>query len=224
MQDIFGGDKQLLEAFKKTLSESRLTRYIAACGGDSAKAIDLYYWNSKLGETFHLPLQMWEVALRNQLNSFLCWKYKANWPFDDVKGTRQLSTSDRRKVHEAIERQRELRKVKIVPTGAVVANLSAGFWVSLLGKHYDLPFVWRHNLKRVFPAEPSITRDEASAICDQLLDLRNRVAHHEPIFHLPLEERRLQIDRLLKAMCPASHHFANVGCAFSTTWKARPHP
>jgi hypothetical protein len=58
------------------------------------------------------------------------------------------------------------------------------FGVSLLNKSYDVPFVWRHNLSRIFPGEKALTRDEASRLCDGRLDLRNLVAHHEPIYHV----------------------------------------
>jgi hypothetical protein len=37
----------------------------------------------------------------------------------------------------------------------------------------------RYNLARIFPKEPTITREDASTLCNGLLDLRSRVAHHD---------------------------------------------
>ena len=74
-----------------------------------------------------------------------------------------------------------------VTTDAIVADLSAGFWGSLLTRRYDVRFTWRYNLGRIFPNAAGLTRGAVWPICDGLLDLRNRVAHHKPIFHLPLE-------------------------------------
>lgn len=221
MQDVFGNQTNLYDVLRGTVTDARLTRYMNTCSNDQAKAIDLYYWNAKLGESFHVALQTWEIALRNRLNVFLLAKIGNNWPFED-RSLRKLHERERNKVRAAVTRQKYARKGQTVPVGAVVADLSAGFWVSLLSKRYDLPFVWRKNLDSVFPND-NLERFEVSEICNKLLDLRNRVAHHEPVFHLPLEARREEIDRLLAAMCPASHALTNASCPFATTWAARPH-
>lgn len=224
MQDIFQNHKHFYDLLRTTLSDQRLTKYSATSNGDSQKAIDLYYWNSQLSECLYIPLQAWEIALRNRLNLFFCWKYGTNWPFTE-KGTRQLKRNEKQKLDDAIERQRINRGAAAVSVGSVLADLSPGFWVALLSKRYAIPFVWAKNgnLRRIFPHEPAIAQEDASDICNKLLDLRNRIAHHEPIFHLPLDARRGEIDRLLVAMCPASHGFANVACRFSTVWAAKPH-
>src|SRR5262249_25127224 len=132
------------------------------------------------------------------------------------------TSNDRRKLEESITRQRQLRGIQTVPTDAIVADLSAGFWVSLLNKSYDVPFAWRYNLVRIFPGEKSMTRTEASDLCDGLLDLRNRVAHHDPIYHLPLTDRRNHLSRLLTAMCTTTNAYVAASCTFSVVWTAKP--
>ena len=224
MQDIFSKDEHFYDLLRKTLSDQRLTKYSSACGGDSRKALDLYYWNSQLSECLYMPLQAWELALRNKLNLFFCWKFGTNWPFNE-KGTRQLKRNELAKVQDAVERQTINRGATGLSVGSVVADLSPGFWVALLSKRYAVPFVWARNgnLRRIFPHEPDIEQQDASDICNNLLDLRNRIAHHEPVFHLPLAARRKEIDRLLLAMCPGSHGFANIACRFPRIWDAKPH-
>jgi hypothetical protein len=111
---------------------------------------------------------------------------------------------DRDRVSEAITRQRQRRSADPVPLDAIVADLSAGFWTALLAGRYDVPFSWRYNLARVLPKEPKLTRAEASKKCDALRELRNRIAHHEPILHLPLSDHWDDIKRLVDAMCPGA--------------------
>ena len=225
MQDIFSKNPKFYDLLRITATDQRLTKYINACGGDSVKVSDMYFWNAQLSECLYVPLQAWEIALRNKLNTFLCWKYGQRWPFDE-KGVRQLKENEKGKVLDAIKRQTERRGAAGVSLGSVVADLSPGFWVALMSKRYAIPFRWgpHGNLQRIFPHEPKIDQQEVGEICNRLLDLRNRVAHHEPVFHLPLDAYRKDIDRLLLAMCPASHAYANVACRFSTVWQARPHP
>lgn len=209
--------------FRLTLSEARFARYLNAVGGNEQAAVNLYHWNTELSKALYPSLQMWEVALRNRLNSFLCWKFKPNWPFDQERALRQLTNNERRKVEEAIFRQRQLRSIKKVSVGAVVADLSIGFWVALLHSSYDVPFKWRFNLPRIFPRE-ALVRPTASKMCDGLLILRNRVAHHEPIYDLPLEERRKELTVLLSAMCLTSSAYVDACCTFAAVFAARPWP
>jgi Abi-like protein len=215
-------NEEKIKSFRSTVSEPRFARYLAETKGVQAAAINLYHWNTELSKSFYTSLQMWEVALRNKLNAFLCWKFDANWPYDTQRAIRQMTNNDRRKVEESIIRQRQLRGIQAVPTDAIVADLSAGFWVSLLNKSYDVPFSWRYNLARIFPGEQTIPRSDAARLCDGLLDLRNRVAHHEPIYHLQLTDRRNELDRLLKAMCATTNAYVAASCTFGVVWSAKP--
>ncbi len=164
---------------------------------------------------------MWEIALRNRLNSFLIWKYNAKWP-SDQRVLRTLARPEGKRLAEAIERQTRQRGSAGVSTDAIVADLSAGFWVSLLAKSYDVPFAWRYNLPKIFPNEPRLDRANAITMAGHLLDLRNRVAHHEPIYHLPLAERRADLDRLLAGMCQPSHLYVSGVCTVAAVLRAAP--
>ena len=104
-------------------------------------------------------------------------------------------------------------------TNQIVADLSAGFWVSMLTKSYEISFAWRHNLERVFPNDASLDLQQAADMCKGILDLRNRIAHHEPILHLPLLERRQSVELLVSAMCPAHAAYLTEACTFAHEWK-----
>jgi Abi-like protein len=208
--------------FRVTLSEPRFGRYLAVSRGNEQAAVNMYHWNSELSKALYPSLKMWEIALRNKLNAFLCWKYNNNWPFDQTRALRQLKPSEQRKVSEAITRLQTKLQITGVPLSAIVADLSAGFWVALLGTSYDVPFSWRYNLARIYPGEKTFARAEAAAICGDLLDLRNRVAHHEPIYHLPLLQRREELKRVLTAICPIASAYVEASCTFAATYSAHP--
>lgn len=222
MQGIFTNNHEMVTAFRVTLSEPRLSRYLKKTNGNIVQAIELYYWNAKLAQSFYITLQMWEISLRNKINEFFVWKYGPGWPFDKVRFHRQLKSHDLRKVIDAIDRQAQSRGSSSVSTGSVVADLSAGFWVSMLSASYGIPFGWDKNLNRIFPREPNLSRHAASSICNDILDLRNRVAHHEPILDLPIDVLRDDVIRMLNAMCPAAHAYGSAACTFQVIWDTRP--
>jgi hypothetical protein len=75
----------------------------------------------------------------------------------------------------------------------VVAQLSFGFWVSLLsaGAAYDR-VLWVPTLHRAFPHYSGPRRPLHESLLTMVL-LRNRIMHHEPICHrdLPADHRKL---------------------------------
>jgi hypothetical protein len=221
MQAIFLNNEQAVNAFRATISEARFARYLKEAAGNAVHAIELYHWNALLSQSMYLPLQMWEVSLRNKLNQFLIFKYNAKWPYDD-RALRTLTGNENRRLRDTKLRFDPGNLGAQIPTDAIVADLSAGFWVSLLSKRYDVPFAWRYNLARVFPHGGKVDRAVASATCDRLLDLRNRIAHHEPIWQLNLPEMRADLDVLAGGMCTSGSAYINIACTFAGVWKARP--
>lgn len=221
MQPIFVEDEQKVKMFISTISKPRLTRYLKEANGNNGHALLLYHWNSLLSQCLYLHLQMWEISLRNKMNSFLCWKYGPRW-FEDARALRAFGKADNEKLSKTILRQLQNRKSSLT-VDQIVADLSAGFWVSLLSARYDVPFTWRYNLTgRVFTHGQPIERQEASDTCGRLLDLRNRVAHHEPIFHLDLVALRTDLERILESLCSATQEYLKSTCSFEDVWASRP--
>ena len=77
MQRLNSENEQFLNLMKCSLSEPRLTKYMKEGGGGSRRALELYYWNTRLAQSLYPVMQNWEVCLRNKINIFLIWKYKA---------------------------------------------------------------------------------------------------------------------------------------------------
>lgn len=207
---------------KNSLSPARFHRYIQDAGGSEQKAVKLYQWNALLSQSLYVILQCWEICLRNKLNEFLKWKYCEAWPYDQKRAVRNFGGMDSRRLARTLDRQHRSRGIKPVPTGAVVADLSAGFWVSMLSSSYDVPFSWRYNLCKIFPNERAMSRSDAWRICDATLQLRNRVAHHEPVYHLPLQQSYADLEMALSAMCRGTHAFVQSTCTFRAVAAMRP--
>lgn len=67
----------------------------------------------------------------------------------------------------------------------MVAELNSGFWRFLLDRHYQ-NVLWAPALRHAFPnLVPANRRTVYGPLC-RLNELRNRAAHHEPIYRLDL--------------------------------------
>ncbi|WP_326825191.1 hypothetical protein [Streptosporangium sp. NBC_01756] len=187
---------ELPEWFRRMFSAPRFAPYRNASGGDDARALELYRWNIEVSEAFYCPLHCLEVSLRNSQHTHLSAMFgRADWWV-----VAPLRKHEMTKIAQA---ERNLRdKGASVPTADdVVAELSFGFWVSLLSRSYDR-YLWVPVLHRAFPrysGRREALRDNLQA----MVLLRNRVMHHEPIHHRRLEADHMKIYRLLGYLEPA---------------------
>ena len=183
----FAFDDEILDALFAALSPERMATYIAAAGGERERALRLYTWNTAISAAFYGPLQGLEVALRNALHRELTAAYGPAWYDDPACGLDAGATS---RIAAAKDNLR--RGGYAVDPPHVVAELPFGFWVSLLGRggraptlgaprrNYEMT-LWRPCLHKAFRQE-RLRRVEAHRPLDYLRTLRNRIAHHEPIF------------------------------------------
>ncbi len=222
MQAIFAGKEALASSLASTISKARLNRYVKETNGNTISALSLYHWNTELSQAMYLSVQIWEVTLRNRLNTILQRRYGEDWPYDELVAVRQLTDSDKDKLLAAIARQRRNRRMRRPPTGSIVADLSAGFWVSLLSDSYEVPLGWSTYIGRVFAYDAAMDRATAHALCIRILDVRNRIAHHEPIYHLPLVDLQEAAARLIRGMCRGSCLYLAGKCELEAALANRP--
>jgi len=189
----------IISALEVSLSAERLTAYLRATGGDRERALRLYLWNTEISAALYSPLQGLEVALRNALHRELSRVYGTAW-YDNP--AIPLSSRAQDLVRDAKTSIAHNRKPVIPPR--VVAELSFGFWVSLLGPGpsalYEIR-LWRPILHKAFP-HAKLQRKDVHNPLDQLRLLRNRIAHHEPIFQRPLADDYQSILLILSWICP----------------------
>ncbi len=101
----------------------------------------------------------------------------------------------------------------------MVAELTFGFWITLLDRRYER-VLWPRLLRSAFPHMPAAIRQRQtlSKRFDDIRKLRNRVFHHEPILNRPnlIQEHAAIIDAIgwispaMKEMTKAIDRFPAV--------------
>ena len=182
----FSCDTGTLAEIEEALSRERLRTYLDAAGGDRERALRLYAWNTDVSGAFYGPLQGLEVTLRNAMSRCLAGLYGLAW-WDHPE-----ARLDRGALMRIVDARSKLaRSGHRNDTSRIVATLSFGFWVSLLGPgghiesgqkaNYEMT-LWRPALRQAFPYRDTLTRRQAHGPLNGIRELRNRIAHHEPIF------------------------------------------
>lgn len=205
--NMFTLNNEILETLEAVLSQERMTTYTTATGGDKEKALRLYTWNIAVSAAFYGPLQSLEVSLRNSMHQQLSLVYGPDWYDNNACG---LDAQSVKRVREAKDKLNKGRYPIDPPH--MVAELPFGFWVALLGKgghytfgnkkNYDMT-LWRPALHKAFP-HSRLSRRDTHRPLDYLRTLRNRIAHHEPIFSRHLQKDFQSILDVTGWICPAT--------------------
>lgn len=193
------------ELIAARLSHERLSGYLAVCESDLGRAISLYEWNVAMSGAFYELLCDVEISLRNALHEQLT-------DFNDRRGHGGHWYENHHGVLEEeaendIERARVRRKRKPESPGQIVSELTFGFWRFLLTKRYRST-LWPWALQHAFPNVDNKGRSQIPDRVARLNDLRNRVAHHEPIHTRKLEADLSDCEHVLDAICPTTKDWA----------------
>lgn len=86
--------------------------------------------------------------------------------------------------HKMVAKKRQ--ELFVVSHGQVIAQTTIAFWKRLYSSDYD-SILWRPSLKRVFPNK-KLKRSDISQALETIYAMRNRVAHHEPMYGQRLAE------------------------------------
>jgi hypothetical protein len=161
----FSYTDDLLDELEASLSRERLGTYLDAAGGDREGAIRLHAWNTAVSAAFYGPLQGLEVTLRNAMHSGLADRYGDAWYDNRAAG---LDRGAMERIASARTKLARDRHGDDPPR--IVAALSFGFWVSLLGPggrigagrkaNYEMT-LWRPALRGAFAQRETLTRKEA---------------------------------------------------------------
>ena len=190
--------QQILD-LEAVLSPPRFGTYLREMKGDRHHAMGLYCWNTYISAAFYTILQFCELSVRNGAVEVIESVFGPNWhlnrgfgyTFPVLRGGRGYQPRDDLKTCAA----------RLPTAGKVVAELKYAFWQHLFVKGQQAR-IWDPHLASVFPGyDTTLTLGQARA---QLFDdiekvrkLRNRIAHHEPIFTRNLAEDRDRILRLI---------------------------
>jgi hypothetical protein len=173
--------------FESIMTPARMNRYLLACGGNTRKAMTLYRKNLQLTQEMFTVISCFEVALRNAIDAKVTptlgndWLRNAAMAGGVFDNPRCRLTRDN--INDAIGKLRVYSHYKLV------AELGFGFWRFMFAQNQFN--ATGRILLRVFPSKPTSTptiQYNNTYIFNQLAqlnDIRNRMAHHEPICFLP---------------------------------------
>jgi len=187
----------------RVISEPRFRRYLDAENGDQRRALALYRWNSEISGALMFPMHMSEIAVRNGIHGALVRKYGERWPWVDAF-EKSLPNPGGRYYNPRKDLQRTRRGLST--TGKLVAELKFAFWENMLTSRHD-GRLWRTYLVVEFSGLPqdknfSANRRHLHEEVEIIRNVRNRIAHHEPIFTRDLiAEYEIMID-VIKCRCP----------------------
>lgn len=176
-----------------SISPERLATYLSKTQNCKENALKLYLRNSELSAAFYFPLQGLEITFRNTLHSAMSQKFGVNW-YDTAPLNHWAKTA----IDTA--KAKVMKDQGHVDTPHILAELPFGFWISLLNKEYHQS-LWEPALGKYFANAHKSCRHIHHEL-NHIRILRNRVAHHEPIFARHLEQDYSTIIKIIDWMNP----------------------
>lgn len=173
-----------LHELPTVISAPRFATYLQAMGNDREKALALYEWNLDLSSALIVPLQVCEVAVRNGIAEAIEHVHGANWPWNN--GFIRSLPRPKSKFRYNPANDLQSCAASLPTTGKIIAELKFAFWENIFTVGQDSR-IWNAHFRTCFPGAPQgqpIPQCRATAYADlQIIRrLRNRIAHHEPIF------------------------------------------
>lgn len=182
-QELFTAED--IEAILGSVNVKRLAPYIEFAEYIEEIGAKLYLWNMQISSSFWFAFHILEVTLRNSIDI----QMKIITNNDDWLNDKLLHEKEINKVLEA--RKKLHNHQKSVTHDKTIAELNFGFWLSLFQRNYHKA-LWEAGLYKCFPNYEG-KRSEIYQTLEILVRLRNRIAHHEPIFKNDLEEQFVRL-------------------------------
>lgn len=190
---------------ERSISAPRLGRYIQTCQDDTKAALGLYQWNLEISAAFFVPLQMLEVTIRNAISEAIEAAYGSTWTHN------QGFISSLKILKKGFSPRHHLTQVagEFGSSDKAIAELKFIFWQMMFVAGHDAT-IWNSHLRVAFPNLGDGTVQQIRGAFHEglgtLRTLRNRIAHHEPIFERDLHHDLHLIDTFIGYRC---QHTAN---------------
>lgn len=168
----------IYENLKKAISQERLAVY-KADGADNDTAIARYIYNIELCKSLYPLINIFEVTLRNSMDNALANFYNNQ----DWNNIIPLLPTETAMISDA--KLKIKRNGKNYNHGRLVAELTLGFWVALMGRKYNTQSFQFAIIKNTLHGCPANQKksDAIQKNISEIRFLRNRIAHHERISH-----------------------------------------
>lgn len=174
------------QEFVDNISSERLKVYKSSEQEDFSTLLERYIYNIKISEAFYPILSILEIALRNKIYNAIDKLIKQNWLLSELESQNILLDNEYKILLDASKKLHF--KYKKITKGALITELSFGFWVNLCKKAYKT-IIWDKKgvFELVFPnfsAQNTMDRTKfISSDLKNILQLRNRIFHHETIIN-----------------------------------------
>ena len=203
-------------------------------GGNHKQAVQLYQWNVSMSGAMYEALHIFEVVLRNAMDSQLCkWNatqknesgqpHREDWLMDPSQLLRRLVKPE--EFDKAKRRARRAVGSRPVGHSDVLAQINLGTWRFLFpDSDPGRQLLWREALRYAFPHTARPEAELAAAVA-AIHFMRNRVAHLEPLIKTPAV--RAQFDnmrRVLGEIDPAAEQWFVSNQRVTPQIKSRPIP
>ncbi len=214
-------DPQTVQAVKAALSAARISTYERSAGANG-DALSLYSWNTSVSGALLGPLHVCEVVVRNAVADALARVYGDRWPwspsFEQSLPNPTVGYSPRRDLFSA--------RRSATTTGKVIPELKFVFWQKMFTSRHDLR-LWGPHMLDVFPnlnhtQDIAVSRSMIYSNLEQVRGLRNRIAHHEPIFARNLSDDYRKVAELIGYRCPLTAAWIDAGQQASAMIAAGP--
>jgi hypothetical protein len=225
----------LWRALERTLSKGRLNYYLDLAEqktgkkNEKQKAFELHCWNTLLSESLYVPLQGFEITLRNAMDECISAYYEkqartTEW-YQDKKWLKTwCAARDRGGIGRARGDSEKMEWLtRSTAHSHFVAATMLGLWVNLLSADYER--FWEEVLKNAF--WQGTDREKLYMLARQCNDIRNRVAHYEPVMikrldDLELDQLHDEVVRFIGSVCPETSNWVRRSSRFEDAWKAKP--
>lgn len=208
-------------------SRARMSSF-SSCRNPSA----MYVWNTRLTKAFLEDIQHVEVLLRNRIDDAMSAEVGTDWMtavhFYCPPGAASQGGADR-KYSNNILRAQQRAGGNSASKGKVIAELSFDHWRFLLTSKKEV-HIWRH-LRKHLPAY-SLHGKPRQPFEDAVIDvlrLRNRCAHHEPIGGSNLQNQKDRITKwaenlqqLASWIDPEAATWIHANSRVKKVWSQRP--
>jgi hypothetical protein len=209
------------EVIQSRLSTARLASYMSVTGADLSNALELYIWNSRIAAAFLALLGDVEVVIRNawheQLIRLSTSLNGSDFWFDNQFGL--LRENSVQHIEDAYKRI--FRQQRRPAANQLVAELNFGFWRFLVAKQYRTT-LWPLAGKYAFPNIDPSQIQELSTVMGRLHDLRNRIAHHEPIHMRNLDKDFADCLWVIGGVCLTTRQWVQSNSGVSGVLQERP--
>lgn len=167
-------------------------------------------WNAHVSAAFMVPLHICEVVTRNAISDVLEAVYGAQWPWSVGFETSLPNPARGYRTKDDLLSARRHQPC----TGNVIPELKFVFWQKMLTSRFDHR-LWNTHIFNAFPNALSLgytqntLRQKIHDDLETVRKLRNRIAHHEPVFSRNLHADLTTIKKLISFRCNSTSKWLN---------------